>query len=81
MDKTIDFLKRNNWTTDDLTDQKWAKDRWGCHVYGKITDSNLRNTNGVAIYPGGVLIAYFNEDGVWTKPYIYCYEGELEIKE
>ena len=78
--EAVNFLLQNNWTTADLTDQKWKKDRLSYHVYGKLTDNNLKNTNGIKIgYGFGVVISYFDADGMSTTPRIYCNADGFDI--
>jgi hypothetical protein len=59
----------------------WVQDDdW--HMYGKITDNDLINTNGIKIYPtDAVCIAYYNANGYLTRPYIECYADRFEIYE
>ena len=45
------YLRENNWTEADLTSQWTIEDDDYLHVYGKITDGMLKNTNGIHINP------------------------------
>ena len=52
------------------------------HVYGKITDNRLRNTNGTTISPSysGVRIGHFNQDGYSSRPCIECTKDKFVIR-
>ena len=74
------YLIKQNWTETDMNTHKWKNDIIGYTVYGKITGKELINTNGVKIYPNGsVFISHFDQDGIRTRPMIYCTADKFTI--
>ena len=75
------YLKQNKWTKADMTGE-WQTDKYGEHVYGKMTSNYLINTKGVKIYSNGkVRIAHFNQYGGFNRPNIWCDEDGFGIYE
>ena len=67
-DKVIQYLKQNRWTRADISGHEWVRHS-NYHMYGRITNDDLRNTNGVYINKfGKVHICYHNQDGDPTTP-------------
>jgi hypothetical protein len=44
-----EYLRKQHWTPTDLTAHEWRIDEYGSHVFGKVIDNDLVNTNGVSI--------------------------------
>ena len=70
------------WLLSDMTSH-WQTDQFNNFCYGKMTGSDLINTNGISIYAHGsvVSIAYRDQDGVETEPRIWCTADEFVIFE
>ena len=77
-DRFKQFLIRHNWTEAVMACHKWDTGKWNEHIYGKKKGDDLVKIKGVKIIPNiGVYIAYFDQDGWFTRPRIYCSAGEF----
>ena len=61
-EEMIQYFLKNKWTISDMTDHTWRTDYDGYYLYGKVTNNDLINTNGVRIY----------SDGVVGNEWLYC---------
>ena len=77
------YLKNNKWLWSDMATHQWQRvQNDTTHVYGQITDNDLRNCKGICInYYGNVYIGYHDQYGRPTKPYIFCSEARFKINE
>ena len=65
-----------------MTGYQWGTNQFGNHIFGKITDNELINCNGVKIIDDDrVYIAYFDHRGWETTPYLYCSARMFKIYE
>ena len=73
-DRFEQYLRQNNWVLSDMTSHNWGKNKYGSHVFGKITNNDLISTKGVWISPhdGGISISQFSQFGHKVGPRIYC---------
>ena len=53
--KFKEYLIKQKWTYADMNDQQWREDEWKNIFYGKWTNNDFRNTNGIWIYPNGIV--------------------------
>ena len=74
------YLEQQNWTVKDMTGSEWQTDKYGYIYYGKQTNNNLKNTNGIRISPGGMLlITHFTQYGDLLIPTSGALQTSLEF--
>ena len=83
IDKAIQFLKDNNWTTADMQGHGWSDSKFTVGwTYGKKEDNFLCNTNGVKLYPGfSLFITHFDANSEEEGPAIECDKYGLNLRE
>ena len=64
-----------------MTGYEWITTEQGSAMYGKMTDNEIINTNGIEIINHGVYIAHIDANGDWTTPYLMCSADEFIIYE
>ena len=78
------FFNDQKWTIDDLKQTQWTKLPGYENYYLGATKNeagNYINCNGVQIWNGNVIIAYFDQDGMPTDPFVWITEGDFKIHE
>ena len=66
------YLIKQNWTEADMLNHEWI-DRDGVHTLGHIENYYIRNSNGICIYPSGLVqIGWFDRNSRSVANYIRC---------